>query len=112
MTDKVSKPPPALEEDIEEIFDDEPGAAGLRFARLIFNCLQEPIDGHTLFKMAIGLLVPEIEATGWNQKQKTEFFEILILSFYKLYRDMRRSIDRILQRLDKDKWTIPQSNLE
>ncbi|MFX0061143.1 MAG: hypothetical protein ACFFC7_03075 [Candidatus Hermodarchaeota archaeon] len=103
MKGKVPKPPPELEDDVREIFRDEPGSAGLRFARLVFNCLQEPIDGHTLFKMAINLLVPELEATDWDRNQQTEFFEIFTLSFYKLYRDMRDSIDKILRKLEKDK---------
>ncbi|MFX1536009.1 MAG: hypothetical protein ACFFDI_17475 [Promethearchaeota archaeon] len=103
MSSRVPKPPPELEDDVKEIFSDEPGSAGLRFARLVFNCLQEPIDGHTLFKMTINLLVPELEATGWDRNQRTEFFEIFTLSFYKLYRDMRDSIDKILRKLEKDR---------
>ncbi|MFX0096070.1 MAG: hypothetical protein ACFFBD_30305 [Candidatus Hodarchaeota archaeon] len=96
----TSEIPPSLDEDIKQIFKDEPGSAGLRFARLVFNCLQEPIDGHSLFKMSVSRLMPEIGSTGWDQKKQTEFFEVYTLSFYKLYRDMRQSIDKILARLD------------
>ncbi|MFX0091888.1 MAG: hypothetical protein ACFFBD_09015 [Candidatus Hodarchaeota archaeon] len=39
-------------------------------------------------------------ATHWDQKNQTEFFEVYTLSFYKLYRDMRQSIDKSLARLD------------